>query len=157
MVDQRPWQHRIDVAIKAAEQRDLALEAAEEARRQSLLRAFQGFVENCDTVVRPTLEDAADLLRERGFDAQVIDQRSDGPSAPTFELALRIERQGDRGRADLTFRGSASSDGIRITEMVGHRRTGTGFHKEEYQTAPAKLTPEFVGGRIADLMEMLLR
>jgi len=152
-----PWQSRIDSLVSSGLSGDAARHARRNANQAQSRAAFDAFRTQCRDELRPVLDTSTAMLQEWGLDARVTETLHDQPARlpRSFDLALRIDRFGERGPGKLTLSASEAHDAVRVKITVGPSRL-CGEVREHIGTARASdLSDTMMGGLVATLVERI--
>lgn len=151
------WHERLDSALSSGMSADTARRTNEDALRARREAAFEAWLLQCAVEIRPVLERSAQMLREWGLEARVIETVDDRPlrMPRRFDLALRIGRFGDRGPGKLTISATETSEVVRVTIKLGPRCIGADGNEHVGLTTTHELSGDLVGGLVATLVEQL--
>lgn len=151
------WQARIDLVVSSGLSGDAARKSHEDAQRTQSQVSFDSVRELCHDELRPVLECSAEMLGEWGISARVTETLKDEPARVprSFDLALWIDRFGDRGPGKLTITATEGCDFVRVKMAVGPSRMGGDMTEHVGTTIAGDLSDAMVGGLVANLVEQI--
>ena len=151
------WQARIDLVVSSGLSGDAARKSRQDANRAQCKASFDALLQKCRDELRPVLECSAEMLHEWGLEAGVTETLHDlPPRVPrSFDLALRIDRFGDRGPGKLTITATEECDFVRIKLTVGPSKMGGEVTEHVGTTITGDLCDALVGGLVATLVEQI--
>jgi hypothetical protein len=151
------WQARIDLVVSSGLSGDAARRSHQDAKRAQSRASFDALLQRCEDELKPVLECSADMLHQRGLEARVTETLRDEPARVprSFDLALGIDRFGDRGPAKLTITATEGTDFVRTKVVVGPSRIGGEATEHVGTTTAGDLCDALVGGLVATLVEQM--
>jgi hypothetical protein len=152
-----PWQSRIDALVSSGLSGDAARHAHRNASEAQSRAAFDAFRAQCRDELRPILDTSTAMLEEWGLDARVTETLHDQPARlpRCFDLALRIDRFGERGPGKLTLSASEAHDAVRVKITVGPSRLCGEVREHVGTTRASDLSDAMIGGLVATLVERI--
>ena len=111
----------------------------------------------CQDELRPVLECSVEMSAEWGLTARVTETLRDEPARVprSFDLALWIDRFGDRGPGKLTITATEGCDFVRVKMAVGPTSMGGDVAEHVGTTIAGDLSDALVGGLVATLVEQI--
>jgi hypothetical protein len=111
----------------------------------------------CRDELRPVLECSVEMLSEWGLSARVTETLKDEPvRVPrSFDLALWIDRFGERGPGKLTITATEGCDFVRVKVAVGPSKWDGEVNEHVGTTIAGDLSDALVGGLVATLVEQV--
>jgi hypothetical protein len=151
------WQARIDLVVSSGLSGDAARKSRQDAERARSGEAFDELRALFGNQLRPVLERSVEMLSEWGLSGRVTETLCDRPARlpRTFDLALRVDRFGDRGPGKLTITATEGRDFVRIKMSVGPTRLGGDVSEHVGTTIASDLSDQMVGGLVATLVEQI--
>jgi hypothetical protein len=151
------WQARIDLVVSSGLSGDTARQTQEDAQREQDRASFDAVCQMCQDELRPVLECSAEMLAEWGLSARVTETLKDEPvRVPrSFDLALWIERFGERGPGKLTITATEGCDFVRVKVAVGPSKWDGAVNEHVGTTIASDLSDALVGGLVATLVEQI--
>jgi len=151
------WQARIDLVVSSGLSGDAARKSRDDAERAQSEASFDAVRELCQDELRPVLEQSVEMLSEWGLTARVTETLRDEPARmpANFDLALWVDRFGDRGPGKLTITATQGCDFVRIKMSVGPTRLGGDVSEHVGTTIAGDLSDALVGGLVATLVEQI--
>ena len=151
------WQARIDLVVSSGLSGDADRKARQEADRAESEASFEAVCRLCRDELRPVLECSAEMLQEWGLEARVTETLRNAPARVPrgFDLALWIDRFGDRGPGKLTLTATEGCDFVRIKVAVGPCKRSGEVSEHVGTTIASDLCDALVGGLVANLVEQL--
>jgi hypothetical protein len=151
------WQARIDLVVSSGLSGDAARKSRQDAERDRSGQAFDELRALFGDELRPVLDRSVEMLSEWGLTGRVTEMLRDRPTRlpRTFDLALRIDRFGDRGPGRLTITATEGRHFVRIKMSVGPSRLGGDVSEHVGTTIAGDLSDAMVGGLVATLVEQI--
>jgi hypothetical protein len=151
------WQARLDGLVSSALSDDAARQARLNAAQAQTRAAFESFRTQCRDELRPVLETSTAMLGEWGLGARVTETLHDKPTRVPrrYDLALRIDRFGERGPGKLTITASEAHEAVRVKITVGPSRICGEVHEHVGSTRASDLSDAMMGGLVATLVERI--
>ncbi len=151
------WQARIDLVVSSGLSGDTARKSHEEAQRVQSQSLFDALCQMCQEELRPVLEYSAEMLGEWGLSARVTETLRDEPARVprSFDLALWIDRFGERGPGKLTITATEGCDFVRVKLAVGPSKWNGDVSEHVGTTIASDLSDALVGGLVATLVEQI--
>jgi hypothetical protein len=151
------WQARIDLVVSSGLSGDAARKSRQDAERAQSRAAFDAVRQFCSDELRPVLECSAEMLQQWGIEARVTEMLRDTPARVprNFDLALWIDRFGDRGPAKLTITATEGCDFVRLKLAVGPSKYAGEVSEHVGTTIATDLSDALVGGLVATLVEQI--
>jgi hypothetical protein len=151
------WQARLDLVVSSGLSGDSARESRHEALQARAQASFDELRQHCQDELRPVLECATEMLEEWGIEARVTETLRDEPARVPrgFDLALGIDRFGERGPGKLTITATEGCDFIRLKLTVGPAPLGGDVSEHVGTTIARDLSDALVGGLVATLVEQI--
>ncbi len=152
-----PWQSRLDGVVSTGLSDDAARRARINAAHAQARAAFDAFRALCHDELRPVLDTSTAMLGEWGLDARVTEILNDKPSRVprSYDLALRIDRFGERGPGKLTITASEAHEAVRVKISVGPSRICGEVQEHVGTTRAGDLSDAMMGGLVATLVERI--
>ena len=152
-----PWQSRLDGLVATGLSDDAARRARINAAQAQARAAFDAFRAQCRDELRPVLDTSTAMLGEWGLDARVTETLNAKPSRVprSYDLALRIDRFGERGPGKLTITASEAHQALRVRISVGPSRICGEVREHVGTTRADDLSDAMVGGLVATLVERI--
>jgi len=156
-VGEHPWQARLGGLVSSGLSDDAARQARVNALEAQSRAAFESFRTQCRDELRPVLETSTAMLGEWGLGARVTETLHDQPTRVPrrYDLALRIDRFGERGPGRLTISASEAHEAVRVKITVGPSRICGEVHEHVGSTRASDLSDTMVGGLVATLVERI--
>jgi hypothetical protein len=151
------WQARIGLVVSSGLSGDVDRDTRRDVARAQSKASFEALLRQCRDELRPVLERSAEMLHEWGLEARVTETLRDEPARVprSFDLALSIDRFGDRGPGRLTITATEGSDFVRVKLMVGPTTRGSEATEHVGTTTERDLCDALVGGLVATLVEQI--
>jgi hypothetical protein len=151
------WQARIDLIVSSGLSGDAARKSREDAERARYGAMFEELCDLFRDELRPVLDRSVEMLSEWGLCARVTETMRDEPvRVPRgFDVALGIDRFGDRGPGKLTITATERCDFVRIKMSVGPSRLGGDVSEHVGTTIAGDVSDMMVGGLVATLVEQI--
>jgi len=151
------WHARIDLVVSSGLSGDAARKSRQDALQSQSEESFEAVRRLCQDELRPVLDCSVEMLAEWGLTARVTETIRDQPARVprSFDLALWIDRFGDRGPGKLTITATEGCDFVRVKVTVGPSRLSGDVSEHVGTTIAGDLSDALVGGLVATLVEQV--